>query len=243
MADREASPSPSSSNGGDPSPSSPPSLPTDPRDPRASPITFPSLETPVPSPDAPRRAVRARVAVDYFKKQPHKREWGPKWIDAVGADPVIARPLAPVPEDAPEPPPTPPEPPPAPPEPQPPPYSPGGTGGWGSSYTPFDSGASPRDLELRGARDAVNTALELELRGTRAATDAAVNTMEAAVAHVLLAAAADSPPPKSDLPDIIPISPWSSLDGRRVPPGSRSTRLSGGGRPGPRLARFRRALA
>ena len=55
------------------------------------------------------------------------------------------------------------------------------------------------------------------------------HTMEAAVAHALLAAAADSPPPKSALPYLIPISPWSSLDGRRLSLGSRSTRLSGGG--------------
>ena len=234
-ADGGASPSsaPSVFDGGAPSPSSPPSLLPNLRDPRASPITFPSLDTPAPSPDAPRRAVRARAAVDYFKKQPHKREWGPKWTDAVGADPNIARPLASVPEEAQEPPPTPPAPSPSP-TPSSPDYSPGGTGGWGSSYTPFDSGGaplgtSPRDLELRSSRDAVNTAVELELRGARAATEAAINTMEAAVAHALLAAAADSPPPKSALPNLIPISPWSSLDGRRLSLGSSSTRLSGGG--------------
>jgi len=97
------------SDGGGLSPSSPPSLFTGLRDPRASPITFPSLDTSALSPDAPQqRAVRARVPVDYFKKQPRKREWGPKWVDAVGADPNVSRTLAPVPEETPPPAPLPP---------------------------------------------------------------------------------------------------------------------------------------
>jgi hypothetical protein len=64
-ADGGASPSPAPSvfDGGALSPSSPPSLLTHLRDPRASPITFPSLDTPAPSPDAPRRAQLASRGV------------------------------------------------------------------------------------------------------------------------------------------------------------------------------------
>ena len=109
-------------DGGVPSASNSPSAPQSPRSPphspspRASPITFPPLEEDATAPPvpptvardgAPQRAARSRPAVDYFKKQPNKREWGPKWLDAVGADPKISGPLATVPEETPSPPPAP----------------------------------------------------------------------------------------------------------------------------------------
>jgi hypothetical protein len=52
--------------------------------------------------------------------------------------------------------------------------------------------------------------------------------METAVVQTLLAAAADAPSPKAATLDLIPISPWSTLDGCRVP--RKSVRLPGGGR-------------
>ena len=82
-----------------PSPQSPPHSPS----PRASPVAFPPLEDPPTGAQdgVPQRAARPRPLVDYFKKQPTKREWGPKWLDAVGADPRIPGPLATVPEETP----------------------------------------------------------------------------------------------------------------------------------------------
>ena len=225
---------PSSSDGGGLSPSSPPSLSTGLRDPRASPITFPSLDTSALSPDAPQRAVRARVPVDYFKKQPRKREWGPKWADAVGADPNVARTLAPVPEETPSPPPAPlPLPSPSasishPTTPSPAEYSPGGTHEFGPSYTPFVAAEISEPLPPLPP----GAALRLEMTGTRDALHAHLyshlDVMEAAVARTLLAAAADAPSPRTATLDLVPISPWSSLDGSCVP--RKSVRLPGGGR-------------
>jgi hypothetical protein len=146
-------------DGGVPSPWNSPSAPQSPHSPspRASPITFPPLEEdatapPVPSTvardGAPLRPARSRPAVDYFKKQPNKREWGPKWLDAVGADPKISGPLATVPEETSSPPPAP-----LPPSPSIPAsphsavdYSPGGTHEFGSSYTPFVAADLPEPL-------------------------------------------------------------------------------------------------
>jgi hypothetical protein len=239
------SPPPPRHDEGVPSPSSSPSAPQSPRSPphspspRASPITFPPLEEdatapPVPPPvardGAPQRAARPRPAVDYFKKQPNKREWGPKWLDAVGADPKISGPLATVPEETPSPPPAP-----LPASPSIPPsphsavdYSPGGTHEFGSSYTPFVAANLPEPLTPLPP----SAALRLELSGSRAALHAHLRShldvMEAAVVQTLLAAAADAPSPKAANLDLVPISPWSTLDGRRVP--RKSVRLPGGGR-------------
>ena len=55
-----------------------------------------------------------------------------------------------------------------------------------------------------------------------------LDVMEASVAQTLLAAAADAPSPKAATLDLVPISPWSALDGRCVP--HKSVRLPGGGR-------------
>jgi len=55
-----------------------------------------------------------------------------------------------------------------------------------------------------------------------------LDVMEAAVAQTLLAAAADAPSPRTATLDLVPISPWSTLDGSCVP--RKSMRLPGGGR-------------
>jgi hypothetical protein len=70
------------------------------------------------------------------------------------------------------------------------------------------------------------------MTGTRAALLAHLyshlDIMEASVAQTLLAAAADAPLPRAATLDLVPISPWSALDGHRVP--RKSVRLPGGGR-------------
>ena len=70
------------------------------------------------------------------------------------------------------------------------------------------------------------------MTGTRAALHAHLyshlDVMEASVAQTLLAAAADAPSPRAATLDLVPISPWSVLDGRRIP--RKSVRLPGGGR-------------
>eukprot|EP00900_Chrysochromulina_parva_P015768 jgi/Chrpa1/24192/Chrysochromulina_OHIO_Genome00025913-RA len=192
--------------------------------------TAPPVPSTVARDGAPQRAARSRPAVDYFKKQPNKREWGPKWLDAVGADPKISGPLATVPEETPSPPPAP-----LPPSPSVPPsphsavdYSPGGTHEFGSSYTPFVAADLPEPLMPLPP----SAALRLELTGSRAALHAHLRShldvMETAVVQTLLAAAADAPSPKAATLDLVPISPWSTLDGCRVP--RKSVRLPGGGR-------------
>ena len=185
-------------------------------------------------------SVRTRVPVDYFKKQPRKREWGPKWADAVGADPNVARTLAPVPEETPSPPPAPLPPPSHPTTPSPAEYSPGGTHEFGPSYTPFVASnlSEPLPPLPPGA------ALRLEMAGTRDALHAHLyshlDVMEAAVAQTLLAAAADAPSPRTATLDLVPISPWSTLDGSCVP--RKSMRLPGGGRALPVFVALKHAL-
>ena len=75
-------------------------------------------------------------------------------------------------------------------------------------------------------------ALRLEMTGSRTALHAHqcyhLDVMEAAIVQTLLAAAADAPLPKTATIDLVPISPWSALDGRCVP--RKSVRLPGGGR-------------
>ena len=213
-----------------PSPQSPPHSPS----PRASPVAFPPLEDPPTGAQdgVPQRAARPRPLVDYFKKQPTKREWGPKWLDAVGADPRIPGPLATVPEETLSSAPSPPSPSAGalspPPASSPVDYSPGGTHGFGSSYTPFVTADTPEPPPPLPP----GAALRLEMTGTRAALHAHLyshlDVMEASVAQTLLAAAADAPSPQAATLDLVPISPWSSLDGRRVP--RKSVRLPGGGR-------------
>jgi hypothetical protein len=70
---------------------------------------------------------------------------------------------------------------------------------------------------MTGTRDALHAHLYSHL-----------DVMEAAVTQTLLAAAADAPSPKTAPLDLVPISPWSSLDGSCVP--RKSVRLPGGGR-------------
>jgi hypothetical protein len=228
-------------DGGAPSPSphSPPHSPS----PRASPVAFPPLEDPptgahdgapqrATGDSVPQRAARPRPLVDYFKKQPTKREWGPKWLDAVGADPRIPGPLATVPEETLSSAPSPPSPSAGalspPPASSPVDYSPGGTHGFGSSYTPFVTADTPEPPPPLPP----GAALRLEMTGTRVALNehlySHLDVMEASVAQTLLAAAADAPSPKAATLDLVPISPWSALDVRCVP--RKSVRLPGGGR-------------
>jgi hypothetical protein len=107
-------------------------------------------------------------------------------------------------------------------------YSPGGTHGFGSSYTPFVTADASEPLPPLPP----GAALRLEMTGTRAALHAHLyshlDIMEASVAQTLLAAAADAPLPRAATLDLVPISPWSALDGHRVP--RKSVRLPGGGR-------------
>ena len=143
--------------------------------PRASPVAFPPLDDPPTNAfdGVPQRAARPKPLVDYFKKQPRRREWGPKWLDAVGADPRIPGPLATVPEETPSTPPAP-----SPPSPSaalsplpassPVDYSPDGTHGFGSSYTPFVTADASEPLPPLPP----GAALRLEMTGTRAALHA-----------------------------------------------------------------------
>jgi hypothetical protein len=93
-------------------------------------------------------------------------------------------------------------------------YSPGGTHGFGSSYTPFATADTSEPLPPLPP----GAALRLEMTGTRAALHAHLyshlDVMEASVAQTLLAAAADAPLPRAAALDLVPISPWSALDGR-----------------------------